>query len=93
MADTAKSPLAVQLKRELAVWADNHINITMLLDRVNNVTNTNEALRKDLSSLRSRLLVTLICIAFAFHLHSPIHGSFTCIDIQILIISVDSIKR
>lgn len=66
VADTAKSPLAVQLKRELVLWAEHHINISMLLDRINNVTNTNEALRKDLSSLRSRLLVPLICISLTF---------------------------
>jgi len=56
VADTTKNPLAAQLKQELALWTDNHINITVLLDRVTNVTNTNDALRKDLSHLKCRLV-------------------------------------
>ena len=52
-----RSPLAAQLRQELSAWSENQINITLLLDRLTNVTSTNEALRKDLLSLRSRLQV------------------------------------
>lgn len=57
VAETTRSPLAVQLKQEIALWNENQINVALLLDRLTNVTSTNEALRKDLLNLRSRLLV------------------------------------
>lgn len=47
--------MAVQLKQELALWSENQINISLLIDRLTNVTSTNDALRKDLLNLRSRL--------------------------------------
>jgi hypothetical protein len=50
-------PTAVQLKQELSVWHGNQINVTLLLDRLTNVNSTNEALRRDLESLRTRLIV------------------------------------
>ncbi|KAK4009744.1 uncharacterized protein LOC123471528 [Daphnia magna] len=56
VADSVRSPLAAQLRQELSAWSENQINIALLLDRLTNVTSTNEALRKDLLSLRSRLL-------------------------------------
>lgn len=49
--------MAIQLKQELALWTENQINISLLIDRLTNVTSTNEALRKDLLHLRSRLQV------------------------------------
>lgn len=58
VAETTRSPLAVQLKHEIALWNENLINIALLLDRLTNVTCTNEALRKDLLNLRSRLSVS-----------------------------------
>ena len=50
-------PTAVQLKQELSVWHGNQINISLMLDRLTNVNSTNEALRKDLQSLKTRLVV------------------------------------
>ena len=55
VADTTRNPLAGQLKQELSLWAENQINISLLVDRLSNVTSTNDALRKDLFNLRSRL--------------------------------------
>lgn len=60
VSETVKSPLASQLRQELAAWNENQINISLLLDRLTNVTSTNEALRRDLLSLRSRLVVSFI---------------------------------
>jgi Diaphanous FH3 Domain len=58
VAETTRSPLALQLKQQLQVWAENQMDVSLLLDRLTNVTSTNEALRKDLHNLRSRLLVS-----------------------------------
>lgn len=56
--ETNRSPLAVQLKQELALWAENQVDLPLLIDRLTNVTSTNDALRKDLQNLRFRLVVS-----------------------------------